>query len=242
MKRVLLMALMAVGMLGVSCSKSGDDSPKPEENKTYLLKKVTGYEKDGNQTYGPYITEYSYDDKNRLTAITSESNFTKFSYDANGNLTKVEYDLGASSKGNVTYTYSGNKVTASNGNVFTLNDKKQVTSVAYETTREDYSYDASGNTIESKRFSNNQLTSTHSFKFDNKKHPLSMIGTKNLFIKDITAELFSFWGYEGLINNITEVNDGTVDSYKVTYQYNDASFPIKSTNGTYEETFEYIVK
>ncbi|POY38588.1 hypothetical protein C3K47_04115 [Solitalea longa] len=257
MKRILLMAVMAITMFNVGCSK---DDLNPD-GKTYLLKKLTN--KGAN-----YVVEYSYDDKNRVTLVNQdgvEGKYTyKFTYDANNKLIKEETTYpnmvqpSPNPIGTDTYlfTYAENSITINNQEgstvaTLSLNDKNQVISRLQkslfsrwnESDLTEYGYDEKGNIISRKisRIIDNTIVSVRSseqYQYDDKNHPLSKIGATYLdWISD-----------DSRINNSVKINsvnpiDDSRNSKNYYYEYNKAGFPTKMSNGSgFEQTFEYIDK
>ena len=244
MKRVLLIATIAVAMLGVSCSKSGDDSPKPEETKTYLLKKHTYKESDND----PFVIEFTYDDKNRLIKTKHEEGYEAYTYDANNNLTKKE-EFGSDLKLQTTstYKYEDNTIaiTRQSGDYessisLQLNDKKQIVKRTESNDVTTYEYDSKGNLI---KINGNGYTYTYSY--DDKKNPFSTVAANKLLPTLVVDDFVN----EGFVNNVNGYSftgaNGSSTTSKV-LQYNEDGYPTKisSTYKTYswEETFEYIVK
>jgi len=221
--RTLFTSLIIAIVLFSGCKK---ETKAPSAN-TYLLKTVTYTT---NPAAFTFVDQYSYDSKNRVIEFNSQTQLRdyKYTYDDNNNLTSATvYDTGVGGRLNSIhkFTYSANQIIDDEVDstnfplahwVFTLNDKQQVTFLSSDLI--EYTYDGNGNITGYNE--TGTLKQSDSYTYDNKKHPLSMIGAKNVHLMFLTG--FGFTN----VNNIVHDNINTGD---YTYTYNDAGFPTTRT-------------
>jgi hypothetical protein len=195
--------------------------------------------------------EYSYDSYNRVTELNStrlQLDF-KYTYNNNNNVLGVSiYDLSNNGRlvGTELFSYFGSTVTVHtfdssgaeyNTITITLNGQQQVTNIAANGDNESISYDGNGNVTGFMLCCSPSQTNT--FAYDQKKHPLSMIGGKNYHLM-----LFTGADPQSFINNV--VTDAAVPG-ATTYTYNNDGFPLSSTvpstavkGQRYTVTYNYI--
>ncbi|MEO6978164.1 MAG: hypothetical protein ABI113_07270 [Mucilaginibacter sp.] len=191
--------------------------------------------------------QYSYDEKNRVTELKiSVGNRYKYTYDDNNNLaTVVTYNENDVLQTTEKYVYNGNVITVNastpdpgitNTYSFTLNSQNQVISSTLDDNQQ-FTYDATGNLTGYAQCCVSKQSDT--YQYDDKKHPLSMIGARNFNLLFLQGFPVSF------VNNITkDVVIGDV----VTYVYNEDGFPISSVATNFlssfssTTTFQYLIK
>lgn len=102
MKKILIMAGIAIGFTFVSCKKDNTPQPGPVNGETIKRLKKTIETEDGETI----IHNWTYDANKRLIAIKSEDGIesTLFTYDAGGNLVKIE-ETQSEFRNIYTYTY-----------------------------------------------------------------------------------------------------------------------------------------
>ncbi|HTE01989.1 MAG TPA: hypothetical protein VK668_22025 [Mucilaginibacter sp.] len=243
--KLLIISLILSAVIFSGCKKD-NSAPKTPATKTYLLSTVTYTTSPAAFTF---VDTYTYDSKNRVIEFSSTGTGRdfKYTYDDNNNLvTALIYQTGSNPKLNFTdkFTYAPGKVTDDEVDdtnfpwahtVFTLNDKNEVTYTSDVIT---YTYDSNGNLTG--YVEDGTLKDSGTYTYDNKKHPLSMIGAKNVHLMFLTGFGFSN------VNNIVHMGNSP-DDY--TYTYNDAGFPVTRTNlasmndnRTHIATYSYIVK
>jgi hypothetical protein len=243
--KTLSIAAIAVVLLIAGCKKESANT----STKTYLLSKITYNLTHVDGSKSTYVDTYTYDSKNRITTLNSQYvglNIT-YSYNSNNTLSVANwYYPDGTLEFTHKYSYSGNQVVDSTftGGAFidilnlTLSASGQVQSysnyIDNETTSFTCTYDKSGN------ITNFNIGGGLNFDYtyDDKKNPLSMIGTNNI---DMMYFLLSL--------PQTNVNNPlTANSYTYAYTYNSAGFPV-SANAvdndpmdpiSYTATFEYI--
>lgn len=191
---------------------------------------------------------YHYDDKNRLIYVFLQRSRVvyRYNYDINDNLVSAyKYHLdGTTLYSFQTFTYSTNAVTvnyfdadstAHGSCSLILNAKNQVTSLSCNPAIK-YLYDIRSNVTDFLTTGGPQ----YSYLYDTKKHPLSMIGAKNLHLMYLAEE-----EPQTFINNVIAASHDNVISLFL-YQYNSAGFPVSaqvaSNAGNYTITYQYLVK
>ncbi|WP_295799876.1 hypothetical protein [Mucilaginibacter sp.] len=243
MKQNFFAVLFFSAILLLGCSKSSSTKPV-NSNKVYLLKSSTSVTANGLLTV---TNQYSYDEKNRVTELkVSVGNRYKYTYDDNNNLaTVVTYNENDILQTSDKYVYTGNVITVNsstpdpgitNTYSFTLSSQKQVVSSSLEGSQQ-FTYDAIGNLAGYAQCC--VLKQSDTYQYDDKKHPLSMIGARNFSLMFLMGTPVSF------INNVTkDVGLGAI----TTYVYNSDGFPTSSivTNsdrtGNPSTTFQYLIK
>jgi len=238
--KTLSIAIIITAMLCTGCKKEAATNNKP---KTYLLSKKTF---NLNNSYIMYET-YSYDDKNRVIEIKESSNRNdyKYTYDNSNNLIVAKtYDFNNTLTSTANYTYSGNTVsvlelygdgTVKSAYTFTLDINQKVTSTTLDGS-DIFTYDSNGNITHYDQ--TGPTTQSDSYTYDNKKHPLSMIGAKNIHMMFLLGEPQTF------INNVVQEQD---QPNNYSYVYNNDGFPTSAVDKgiagiSTTITYEYITK
>jgi YD repeat-containing protein len=189
---------------------------------------------------------YNYDDKNRVIELKESSgNDYKYTYDNNNNLTIAKtYDSNNTLTSTANYTYSGNTVsvisfygdgTVSSTYTFTVDANQKVTSTTLGGSNI-FTYDSNGNITHYDL--SGPLTQSDSYSYDSKKHPLSMIGARNLQMMFLLGEPQTF------VNNVVQ-EQARPENFS--YVYNNDGFPTSATEtGNTSQsttiTYEYIIK
>lgn len=233
--------------LFAGCKKESQKKPA-----VYLLAyEITDSRESGG---GLDTTNFSYDDHNRITAITDGTGSNKTNYtiaydnqnrvitakklDKNNSLI-VQYDFFYNGDAVGYYFYGPTHVrdTAtlvfnSNHEVIRLNTKHS----GYET----YDYDSLGNIVLAQPYDNmgnNNLSDDDEYQYDNKKHPLSQTPGANYYLMYV----YYIYNPTTLLNNVNDRN-----GYKYTYIYNAGGFPTSAAiNYFYYKTYityQYQVK
>jgi len=191
---------------------------------------------------------YHYDDKNRLTYVFLQRSAVvyRYNYDDNDNLVSAyKYRLdGTTLYGFQTFTYSTSSITVNNFRAdststgscsLILNAKNQVTSLSCDPSIK-YLYDSKSNVTDFQTIGGPQ----YSYLYDTSKHPLSMIGAKNIHLMYLAEQ-----EPQTLVNNVIAMShDNIIRLYL--YKYNAAGFPVSaqvaSNEGNYTITYQYLVK
>jgi YD repeat-containing protein len=258
MRKHLFFVLAAVITLA-SCKKDRDDNdggdgnnPPPANAK--LLKKLTEVD-DGVTT----VYNLTYDNNKRLTSVKTSDNsdITNINYDGSGNVVRIE-SIQEDVRNLYEFTYTNNKPVSGtfkswerNGTdpeVLTQDDiltytveNNRVTKMVMEMTIQEqeipfvYEYDNNGNVTKIQTENSGAYVAT--FSYGNKKSPfpkmfnyvLDQAGYSLRFFakNEMKAISFDFPGTQ-LDNAIT-----------VQYTYDAEGYPLTSTDGTTQNTYEY---
>jgi len=254
MKKNLFIAGLLSVLTFASCKKDhpgggGNGGDQPAK----LIKKLTKLENGVTTVYN-----FSYDNAKRLTgfASTTGKESTTFSYDAAGNLIKVE-DIEDDFKNSYTYTWanavpkSGTfkswKLTAGEPDDLIEDDKLtytlsggQVTKIHLEMTQANQDMDFSFS------YTNGNLTKvvssqaglyTASFVFGTKKSPFPQVTN---YVLDQAGFSLVFGSKNELITSAYDF-PGTGLDYTITqqYTYDGAGYPITADDGETKLTYEY---
>ncbi|HTI08266.1 MAG TPA: hypothetical protein VL832_06905 [Puia sp.] len=254
MKKILFIAGVLSAIIFGSCKKDhpGGGS-NGGDNTTKLIKKLTKLENGATMVYN-----FSYDNAKRLTgfASTTGNESTIFSYDAAGNLIKVE-NIEDGFKNIYTYTWanavpeSGTfkswKLTAGEPDDLIEDDKLtytlsggQVTKIHLEMTQVDQNMDFSLS------YTNGNLTKvtssqagfyTATFVFGTKKSPFPQV---TRYVLDQAGFSLVFGSQHELVTSAYDF-PGTNLDYTITqqYTYDGAGYPITADDGETKLTYEY---
>lgn len=246
MKKIVSYGFVLAICLLAGCKK---DSHKP---KIYLLtQEITDARESGG---GLDTTNFSYDDHNRIIAISDGAGPNKTRYttafdnqnrvtiarklDNNNNLI-VEYDFFYHGD-TIGYYYYGPTHAADTATLVFDNNHRVIRLNTKHSGYETYNYDNQGNIILAQPYNNqgqNNLNNDMAYQYDNKKHPLSETPADNYYL------MFVYYIYNPttLINNVNDKN-----GYKYTYTYNTDGFPTSAyINYFYYKTYityQYQVK
>jgi YD repeat-containing protein len=254
MKKILIIAGLLSAVVFTSCKKDhADGGGNGGGNTTKLIKKLTKLENGVTTVYN-----FSYDNARRLTgfASTTGKESTTFSYDAAGNLVKVE-DIEDEFKNSYTYTWvnsvpaSGTfkswKLVAGEPDDLIEDDKltytisgNQVTKIHLEMTQTDQDMDFSLS------YTNGNLTKvtssqagfyTATFVFGTKKSPFPQV-TK--YVLDQAGFSLVFGSQNELVTSAYDF-PGTNLDYTITqqYTYDSAGYPLTADDGETKLTYEY---
>jgi YD repeat-containing protein len=243
MKKLMFLSL-AFSLVFTSCKKNKDDIEPAHQN---LLVKRT--DNDG------LIFAYTYDASNKMTGYTQTSNaynpaknFT-FTYNSDGSLATY-FESNSSLRGKCTYntdgTLANKKEYSVAGAVETLVNTYTYTYAAGVTTqayvyaatgngfRDEYKYDAKGNVIEQKEYSNTtpgNPTGTYSVtitntNYDNQNNPNSCYPSSFIFPRVAKNN-----------TGILTYNPGGTGTF--IYEYNADGYPTKRTQSTEISVYEY---
>lgn len=252
MKKFIL-AASVLTLLFTACKKEGD-SPSNPQTPGHQLKKIT-------ETINGQVTVYNlnYDASKRLTSIKSADNheMVEFTYDANGNVVKMEqrednvfknlYTFAYNNGVPATGTYKSWELTAGEPDALIEDDvltytvtNNQVSKIKVNMTLDqeimdiDLTYE-NGNVSQVK--SGGAFGYTATFAYGDKKSPYPQVfkyvmdheGVSVAFFtkNDLKSVAFDVPGTEG---------DSTVTT---TYTYDSAGYPLTSTSGTTTTKFEY---
>lgn len=247
MKKIVLAAFVAAGLMFTSCDKNDDNNTTEEGtvdvSKMYLPLKITADD---------YTTNFTYNNKAQLTKITDSDGYEySFTYTGNQLTSFVETEPG--SKTTYTFSQSGNSITVNlvgeeNGKV--LNDthtlevdaKGNLISDGYFT----YTYDANGNNV---KVEVDDEDSVATLSYDDKQNVF-----KNLNLPKWVSNYLSLYnsGNNNMLtfNFVSQEYPEDNNSGSVVYVYNADGYPTKSTatgtdeSGTYvdKQTIEYTKK
>jgi hypothetical protein len=245
MKNFLIYSFGLILCLAAGCKKD-------KQTKVYLLKQqITDDRAEGKPLD---TTSYTYDDSNRIIAISDgshphQTSYT-ISYDDAGrvNVAKkfsnsgaliIEFDFYYTPQ--ATGYYFHNATTSlSDTAVFVFNAQKQLTTIqTNHSGRQEFTYDSKGNIATSDAFGadgSNNLFDNISYAYDNSKNPFSQTAPNDYFFMYV-----AYTDPSTQINNI-QVRDGNV----YTYTYNADRFPVKAIVNTGTAnitiTYNYILK
>jgi hypothetical protein len=210
-----------------------------------------------NPRFSP--AEYEYDTQNRiikLTIMEDDDPCTKFTYNSAGDLIKVDLDDGSKATILTTSTYSrnGNIITQtqewfliSDGSsllkaTYTFELNKDDLPVKYSSSFNDdiYFYEyQNGNLVKSTRRNGNNILSTLTYTYDNKKTPFFHCKSPKWFLGSQKNNLTSQITDDGSSRNKVEY----------VYTYDDDGFPVSVTmkndsgnGGASTATFLYVAK
>ena len=245
--KTLSITFIAIALLLSACKKDSSGNT----HGTYLLSRATYTLSETNGSTISLVDVYTYDDKNRVTAVNSQfaALNVKYTYNSDNQVSTAQWSyLGGGPDHTTTYTYSGNTVTGVSvfvaayvtaTRVYTLNSKEQIQSFADNQGSSSYTYDNNGNIADF--VDNAKIHNTYTY--DNKKNPLSMIGAQNIDL----VYFVNNGRPETNVNNPLTSESG-VTTY--TYTYNTAGFPVTAhvlssspyIPSNYTVAYEYINK
>ena len=246
MKKIILTAFIAAGMLFTSCND--DDNTTPDNGtKVYLPVKMSG--EDGSSVL------FSYDNKGKVTSIVDSDDY-KCTFTYSGDKLVKFSEISDSIE--TVYTFS------QEGNTITLNSSYEYNGQTYDNTGT-IEVDENGNLLSDGLFSytydeaGNNVKIAVEDKFEGGSTATMTFDTKNGFTKNLSLPkwLLNFLGYgTNAVNNmltfdsVSEEYPEDNNSSVMSYEYNEAGYPIKmkvigtDTSGTEEHTvtIEYTKK
>lgn len=255
MKKLFLLAGLAMSLFITSCKKDNDNNPGGGNggNNGKLLKQVTS-------TEGGVVTvsNLTYDANKRLTNIKSTDNkkIANFTYDANGNLTKIE-QVEEDFKLLFTFTYQ-NGVPVSG----VLKNWEIENGVEELTQHEEVTYTVANNQVTKMKSImklNGDLEVEYNFTYQNGQiHTVEStgdfeykavfaFGTKKPAMPSITKFILDQGGFSAQFGSKNEMLSitydfpGTEQDFIITntYTYDANGYVLTSTNGTTQNTYTY---
>jgi hypothetical protein len=234
MKRPLFLLLLI--SLIISCKKSQTVKPVTpvQTNQKLLVASETGFDTNGNQT-SQYL--YTYDANNRVildiaTLPYPGRDTMRYSYDNNGNLTALNYELNFTS---TIYSYINDVPTATYDVSSPLDTvyhyiitNNKVTNIFYGNQLV-YNIKYNGNNFESITFS--------LYTYGTKKSPFYISGLKWFLASNTAFVTLTEFGanFPFVIQSQNEIigetitQGGVTNSYTYKYTYNSSGYPIKGT-------------
>jgi YD repeat-containing protein len=247
--KLLLIILFAVCIQ--SCKKNTAETPSPDNDKIYLVSKITWHYNNGDD-----IEKLIYDEKDRVINVKFVGQFEhKYTYDSNDRVIEVKSysDFAPNEFSITTYQYlsdnihvkitdgrTGNQIAAY---TYILKDGK---AIKYGMDGGDYAfvydYDNKGNLkkVQQLTVKGGELSDWGNYQHDDKKSPYSMIKGLNFhFMFALHTPTYS------PVNNI--INNYLVGGTFITYKYNDAGFPViallpRDNYPDLKVDYEYIIK
>ncbi len=258
MRKHLFFVLAAVITLA-SCKKDRDNDNdggdnNPPGNNTKLLKKVTETE-DGVTT----VFNLTYDNNKRLTSVKTSDNsdITNISYDGNGNVVRIE-SIQVDTRNLYEFTYNNNvpvsgrfkswdrngtepeELTQDDILTYTVENKRVTKMIMQMTIQEQdipfvYEYDNNGNVTKIQTEGSTAYVAT--FSYGNKK---SMYPRVFNYVMDQAGYSLRFFAKNEL-KSISFDFPGTEldDAITIQYTYDADGYPLTSTDGTSQNTYEY---
>lgn len=261
MKKLFLLAGILSALVLTSCKKDKDDNGDNNNGgggnnpATKLIKKMTKVENGVTTVYN-----FTYDNAKRLTGFASTDNkeSTTFSYDAAGNLIKVE-SIEQEFKNIYNYTYANGvpvsgtlkswqkngsepdelieddelTYTVSNGQVTKL--KLNMKQAASELTM-DFTY-ANGNLSKVETAQGSPYTYKATFVFGTKKSPFPLVSK---YVLDQAGFSLFFSSKNELITTSFDFPGTQLDeTTTLTYTYDGSGYPLTSNDGETQLKYEY---
>ena len=268
MKKIHILLFTIIFTAALGCKKgSGTKPTNPTTTKTYLLTSITEYTNSDPKIITDFT--YSYDAQNKLIQIVANANTYKYTYDGAGNLTAAGIYQNNALTQSRTFTYSTDSIKVK----YYKSDGSYLNSFSYALTNnritkavysdgairsQQYDYDGNGNVSVFTITVSDGTKVKHTFSYDQKKNPFSMIGGNNpklIYFLIETGFTYSSGNSNAMtnVNNLTANTMGSVQNSNLsgtttTYNYNSDGFPLGArvalTEYVYNAyvTYNYIVK
>ncbi|HET7897857.1 MAG TPA: hypothetical protein VFL47_09305, partial [Flavisolibacter sp.] len=257
MKRIIL-AASVLALTFTACKKetsSNPSNPSNPDTPTRLLKKLT--ETENGQTT---VYNFTYDAAKRLTAIktTDNRNTINFTYDANGNVVKMEQQEDNDFKNVFTFAYNNGipasgtfkqwELTAGEPDNLVEDDvltytvsNNLVTKIGVNMTLADEAIDfdltyVNGNLSKVKANGLQGFEYSSTFTYGEKKSPFPKVFNYVMDHAGLSVQFFTKNDIRSIVYKIPGMSDTNITT---TYTYDSAGFPLTSTDGSTTTQYEY---